>query len=109
VLRRELDCECNLGGENAQQTSFEVLLVATLTKASLENLEDKKMKDLRTKIERKKRGLEELIIELCAKAKANDHHPNFPKCDACRKASEFVQKAANELFMATVALMEPNK
>jgi len=62
------------------------------------------MKDIRTKIERKKRGLEDLIVELCVKAKANDHHPNFPTADSCRKAAEFLQKATHELFMATVAL-----
>jgi hypothetical protein len=63
------------------------------------------MQNLRKKIDQKKRELEDLIVLLAANAKMNDHHPNFSKCDAYRKASEFVQKAASELYMAQAALM----
>lgn len=63
------------------------------------------MNDVRKKIDRKKREIEDLIVVVLVQAKENDHHPNFGKCDAYRKASEFLQKACAECYMATVALM----
>jgi hypothetical protein len=62
------------------------------------------MKDVRKMIDRKKREVEDLIVVLLVKAKESDHHPNFPKADAFRKAAEFLQKGCGELYMATVAL-----
>ena len=48
--------------------------------------------------------MDDMVVKLAAKAHANDHHPNFPKKDACDKAMAFVQKSSNELFMAGIAL-----
>jgi len=62
------------------------------------------MQKLKEKVERKRRELDDLIVELCAKAHANDHHPNFKVKDACDNAALGVQKANAELFYASIAL-----
>jgi ribosome maturation protein Sdo1 len=63
-----------------------------------------KMQKLKEKVDRKRRELEDLILDLAVKAKANDHHPNFHIKEACDNAALGVQKANAELFYAQIAL-----
>jgi len=63
------------------------------------------MEDIRKKIDNVRRKLDDLVVELCQKAKENDHHPNFHIKDACHNATLGLQKANNELFYAHTALL----
>lgn len=66
--------------------------------------EERPVQKLREEIDKVRRGLDDMIVKLAAKAKLNDHHPNFHKKDACDNAALAVQKANAELFYAQIAL-----
>ena len=62
------------------------------------------MEDIKRKIDRKRQELDDLVVELCAKAKLNDHHPNFGIKERCDKAAIWCQAANGKLFYARMAL-----
>lgn len=63
------------------------------------------MQEICVKIDKKKRGIENLILQALVKAKSLEY-PHFPEADKLRKCTEFLQKANHELFMAMICLME---
>ena len=64
------------------------------------------MKATRFKIERQKRYVEDLIVEVLATAKTYENHPHHNKADKLRGAAKHLQAAVHAIFMAGVCLME---
>jgi hypothetical protein len=62
------------------------------------------MQDLKERVEKVRQELDDLTLALAARAKCNDHHPNFGIKDKCDKASIWCAAANGKLFYALTAL-----
>lgn len=64
------------------------------------------MEKLKEKVERKRRELDNLMVEICAKRKYHWERHEFKEADQLEKAALGIQKANHELFYVETALFK---
>jgi hypothetical protein len=62
------------------------------------------MEDLKKKIDQKRRGLEELILQITIARKGFNDSFKFTEADRLGKSLEFLATANHNLWMSTIAL-----